>query len=641
MQYRKEASILKIIKFTPPIFTLLLSCVITVLLYFDYTKDFQEKKERIEQQYIKENKLFIKSHVERIYDYINNQYALTETKLKESIKQRVYEAHAIATRIYNENKTSKSKQEIQTMIQNALVDIRFNDGRGYFYIYSFDYKCILLPIARELEGKSFYNYKDSAGRYLMQEVVQELQDKEEGFKTWYYHKPNDMKNQYPKIGFNKHFKPYNWFIGTGEYLDDFENSIKQNVLNYINTINLQSNGYIFTFDKEGTYLTYFNKGMLGKNILKTQDSLNQQNLFERMQEITRNGKEGYITYMHDDKPFIQGESQKISYVKGVHYWNWIIGSGFYTNDNKNNIEELKEQLKHEFTQIIQNLLIFSVMLTLILLVVSVYISKIFSALFVSYKKEIKTHVLEKEKQQSLLAQQSKMAAMGEMMSNIAHQWRQPLNTITTASTGLKLQKEMGILSDEDFEHALNGINESAVHLSKTIDDFRNFFKRDKEKVHFSIKKSIEKTFNLTEAQFKNKEIQIISHIQDIELYNFENEFIQVILNILNNARDQLILKQKGEERLIFIEVKEVNEQAVITIKDNAGGFKEDIIPYIFDPYFTTKKHEEGTGIGLYMSKEIIQKHMKGKLSATNVIINHHNKMFKGAQMTIVLNTKEA
>ncbi|RXK14949.1 hypothetical protein CP985_11335 [Malaciobacter mytili LMG 24559] len=254
-------------------------------------------------------------------------------------------------------------------------------------------------------------------------------------------------------------------------------------------------------------------------------------------------------------------------------------------------------------------------------------------------KKVEEEIGSRIKTEQILAQQSKMALMGEMIGNIAHQWRQPLSTITTASTGMQLQKEMGILQETELIKGLESINESAQYLSKTIDDFRNFFKPYKVHTNFTVEFIIDKALKLVSAQFKNKDIKIIKNIENIELNNLENEFTQVILNILNNARDQL-LKQNQKEKLIIINSQIVEENAVIIIKDNGGGLDEKIMDKIFEPYFTTKEESNGTGIGLYMSKEIIEKHMNGKLFATNEKFIYNKKEYNFAVFKIQLPIKK-
>ena len=227
-----------------------------------------------------------------------------------------------------------------------------------------------------------------------------------------------------------------------------------------------------------------------------------------------------------------------------------------------------------------------------------------------------------------------MAAMGEMIGNIAHQWRQPLSTISTASTGTKLQKEMNCLSDEDLFSALTSINNSAQYLSKTIDDFRDFFNPSNNKItEFNIKDTILKTLNLVKAQFVSKEIEIIQDIQEYKISTIENELIQVLVNILNNARDALDLAE-NQRRLIFINAYSKDNTLHLEIQDNAQGIPEDIIDRIFEPYFTTKHQSQGTGIELYMSKEIVEKHLNGKLIVSNKEYVFDGISYVGACFTI-------
>ena len=241
-----------------------------------------------------------------------------------------------------------------------------------------------------------------------------------------------------------------------------------------------------------------------------------------------------------------------------------------------------------------------------------------------------------EEKNNILAQQSKLAAMGEMIGNIAHQWRQPLSLITTAASGLKINHEMGLLDKNKLDHCADTIVNSAHYLSNTIDDFRSFFKPNKEKEYFKVLNAFERTFTLLESHFINKNITMIKNIEDVQIYGFENELIQVLLNILNNAKDALVEK-KEQKPLIFIDVFSKDEEVCIAIKDNAGGIKEDIINRIFEPYFTTKHQSQGTGIGLYMSEEIVVKHMKGELIVQNVQYTYEDVEYKGVEFKIIIN----
>ena len=240
---------------------------------------------------------------------------------------------------------------------------------------------------------------------------------------------------------------------------------------------------------------------------------------------------------------------------------------------------------------------------------------------------------------NILAQQSKLAAMGEMIGNIAHQWRQPLSLITTAASGIKLNYEVGSLDEEKLDDYTNKIINSAYYLSDTMDDFKDFFKPNKDRKHFKILNAFERTFTLLNSQFTNSNISFIKNIKDVEIYGFENELIQVLINILNNAKDELI-KKEDQKLFIFIDVFLENENLCICIKDNAGGIEDSVINRIFEPYFTTKHKSQGTGIGLYMSEEIVVKHMKGKLTVRNVDFIYENINYIGAEFKIVINNNK-
>ncbi len=243
-----------------------------------------------------------------------------------------------------------------------------------------------------------------------------------------------------------------------------------------------------------------------------------------------------------------------------------------------------------------------------------------------------TELIQKE---NILNHQSKMAAMGEMIENIAHQWRQPLSLISTAATGAKLKKDFGNLSDSDFYETMDIINNSAQHLSNTIDDFRNFFSNEKKASFFDVNTPIEKVLYLVSSKLKNRKIEIIKNTQKIEIIGLINEFIQVLVNIINNALDAFE-ENNLEKKLIFIDIYKEENNLILKIKDNAGGIKETIINRIFEPYFTTKHKSQGTGIGLYMSNEIIKKHMNGNISVSNKEYSYDNVKYIGAEFKIEL-----
>ena len=254
------------------------------------------------------------------------------------------------------------------------------------------------------------------------------------------------------------------------------------------------------------------------------------------------------------------------------------------------------------------------------------------------EKRIKKEVEENLKKDRLLSQQQKMISMGQMIENIAHQWRQPLSIITTSISGIKVKKMMNDLDDEFLHNTLDSVMNTSQYLSNTIDDFRYFFKPQKEKENFYLEKCCNKTIDLLRPNFIENNINVICKVADVEIFGCETELIQVLINILNNSKDALSLLE-NQERLIFIDVLKENGKAFIKIKDNAGGIPDNILNQIFEPYFTTKHQSQGTGIGLYMCQEIIYKHMHGHIDISNIEFKYKHKIYKGALSVIVLDIK--
>ena len=252
-------------------------------------------------------------------------------------------------------------------------------------------------------------------------------------------------------------------------------------------------------------------------------------------------------------------------------------------------------------------------------------------LAIRIKKELDKH----QEKDRILAQQQKMVAMGQMIENIAHQWRQPLSVISTSASGLKLKKQLNILEDEELIKSIDKIVDTAKYLSDTIDDFRYFFKPQKDKTKFSLAKNIEKSLSFLEATLKENSIKVEFDYEDIDIIAYETELIQVFINIINNSKDAFIEK-KIEDRVIFISIKKFPNRILIEIKDNAGGVEEDILDKVFEPYFTTKHQYNGTGIGLYMSNQIIKTHLNGDIFMKNCSFKYKNIEQKGAITTIVL-----
>ncbi len=240
--------------------------------------------------------------------------------------------------------------------------------------------------------------------------------------------------------------------------------------------------------------------------------------------------------------------------------------------------------------------------------------------FLGIKREITKEIFLKkqlEEKEELMLNQSKHAAMGEMISMIAHQWRQPITTISMAANNILADIELDMLNNEEAKKFANEVSTQTQYLSNTIEDFRNFFKQDKDVETVDLKTIFNDTSSIILASLKNNGIDFILNFdKTIQISTYRRELVQVLINIIKNAKEAL---QEKDIKVKKIEIKIVTVEDKISIEiiDNAGGIKDEIIDKIFEAYFTTKDQQNGTGLGLYMSKMIIEKHLKGKISVYN------------------------
>ncbi len=249
------------------------------------------------------------------------------------------------------------------------------------------------------------------------------------------------------------------------------------------------------------------------------------------------------------------------------------------------------------------------------------------------ERQVSEAVQERHEQNKILIQQSRLASMGEMIGNIAHQWRQPLNALGLLIQKIELFSKRGKLTEELLEENVQKASSLIENMSTTIDDFRDFFKPNKEMEIFDLKTVVHDVMKIQEAGLKEADIIVNINIDQpvCEIYGFKNEFAQVIINLINNAKDALI-EMQVQNKEISISGKNKKDHVVIKVSDNAGGVPEDIIEHIFEPYYTTKEEGKGTGIGLYMSKMIVEENMNGILQVRN--------NDGGAEFTIIFKNKK-
>ncbi len=386
-------------------------------------------------------------------------------------------------------------------------------------------------------------------------------------------------------------------------------------------------------DLEGKYISDDYKDEDGKEFRK---------IF--LKDIRKKGY-SFVTYMYK-KPQTYNIRPKISYFKLFKDWNWVIAAGTYLDNIDTNIAQKQEALKRKMTLDITSSIVIFLFFSLIANIFAIILGKQIDKFFKEYNSEIrqkstqleelndtlekrvKQEVKKRAEQERLLIEKSKFIALGEMISNIAHQWRQPLSELSAIILNIKFRYMMNKLDSDIMAQKSKEAEKLLDYMSNTIDDFRNFFMPDKNKKVFNLKDSIQSVLNIIGKTIANQNIDLNIDIpKNIQILGYKNEFEQVVLNILSNAKDALINSDIKNPN-INISIFEDRNSVYIHIDDNGGGIKIEPIEKIFEPYVSTKEESNGTGIGLYMSKIIIEKNMQGVLRAKN--------LKNGARFEIVL-----
>lgn len=385
MRKSKDLTLLRLIKILPPSIVVAFAVWVNFIVINGNKIKLAHDITTLHQSFIETEKETIKAQINQLYQQINYEINSTEATLKQNIQHHIYQAHAIATNIYQQNK-HRPEAQVTKLITDALRNIRFNQGRGYFFIYKTAGTSVMHPILPAMEGSSKWDFQDTRGNYIVRDMGKIVKDAGEGFYHWWFVKPQNKGQEFEKIGFGKYFAPYDWFIGTGEYIKDVENDIKTRLLERIDHIRYGKNGYIFVIDYQGNILSHANKQLVGTNRLKVRN-LQGVSIFEEGLKIALKG-EGFYNYISPIMPSTGQPAEKMSFIKGLPEWNWAIGTGSYISEIEAYLTERKDNISKQNHNEFLKILWVSSFLTVFFVALSFLLSNYLARRFSLYESRI-------------------------------------------------------------------------------------------------------------------------------------------------------------------------------------------------------------------------------------------------------------
>jgi len=566
---------------------------------------FNSAKERAIKEHIDSKKTKSELWVKQLNLLFEYKYNKVEENLKNQLQKRVDKAYKSAVYIYDKYKGKKSSKEIKERIVDAITQINFGDDVPVF-ITDYNGNAIL---NKNLDNKSLSSYVDADGRSIPLEEIQIVRKRGEGYlrtcalKTKKYHRI-----------LVKDLGLFDWFIGCDISEVDKISELKRTLLEMLSSIPLDKSDFMGLYD-------------------------GRQNIFlsSKMQKVFNKKSLNTISHsLSKEVSWHVGNVHRYYYLSSYYKpldWHLVYGFDISSMSKQEFLKQknLENMLDKELEFIVK----VSASIVFFIVILSLMLSKKINKMFKEYQEEVKKRTKELEslnqslekrvwdeveahrEKDKILVQRSKMADMGDMLSMIAHQWRQPLNQMSYVLMNIESVCEDEKVDKKYVALKIKEGTELLEFMSITIDDFKNYFRPDKEKEFVLVSEIIKTSVALIKNSLKMNDIEIELHSEGRDLTHiYKNEFIQVILNLIKNSKDVLTLKNVKNPKILIISTCQ-KDKLVVEVCDNGGGVDEDIKEKIFEPYFSTKDKKSGTGLGLYMSKMIIEEHMGGELSVRN------------------------
>ncbi|MDD2463512.1 MAG: cache domain-containing protein [Desulfobulbus sp.] len=618
----------------------------------EYSK-FEDEAEHLRSIFLDQQKTLIRQEVNRVVDYIQYQRSTTETALKATIKDRVDQAWTIANTLYKTYQGKKSSIEIQTMIRETLRGVRFDQERGYFFIYDMQGTNILLPFSPELEGRNLLDLRDSEGLYTIRRFIALMQQQNQGYLRWHWYKPGETTRMSEKIGYSRVFAPFNWWIGTGAYIEDVERKIQAQTLARINTIRYAKDGYIFVYDFKANTLAHYKPENLGVNQWEFRDS-NGVPVLQELIRGCRQEKGIFLDYVGTIRPATGLPAPKLAYARAIAPWQWMVGTGVYMDEINPVIAEKRAALG---TKIRRDLGVIAIILLFSLVGVA-FVSRLitariianiqgFAAFFeraasgneqiddqsvhftefqqlaqaanqmVIQRMEAEEAVAELQEQ---LIRSRKMEALGVLAGGVAHD----LNNVLSAVVGYPDMLLASLSKDHPQRRAIEAIRDSGLKAAEIVQDLLTLARRGViQPVVVDLNHLIRTYFTTPEwirTQIENPQIIIATDLAP-DLLHIKGSRVHLqktVMNLIVNAAEAQPTGGKisvltancylDKPLSGYDQIREGN-YVLLQVKDQGIGIAQKDLERIFEPFFSKKNlGRSGTGLGMTVVWGTVEDH---------------------------------
>ncbi len=541
-------------------------------LYFAYAQNRDTRWEitQYEDRLMDTEVSNLKEKVHNMAAYVRYYDSQSANKIKKDVQNIVNAAVDVANSLYEGYHYTQSKPYIEAMIVHALENIHFEGNIGYLFILDMQGN-VKLHHDRSRIGHNDMQVRDSNGKPIVQEFARIAREKKEGFVDYYWYLPNSGdKTMHYKISFIKRLTGLDWYIGAGEYLHYMRRFVRKDMRRYIRNNGRFDEGYFFVTDSE------------------------EHTIYHPDGNATQDARQYLIEGVYRDK-------DRIAYTEYVAQYDWYITAVKNLKHVNASIAQNKEYILQKRNKNIHASLWIMLAMLLLSLLLSLYLSSVINRRLRAYEEQLK------ESNEKLLFQ-SRQALIGELLPMIAHQWRQPINRIASVLALMRFGIASGECDPKKIDAECETMEESIEFMSETIDDFRTFYRPKNESEVVDLSKLITKAIEFVDGSIRQKDIQLTTHLQNIHYRLYANEYLQVLINVIKNAADAS--KRQGH---ITVDLFEQDGLIRTVVTDNGKGIPEADLNRIFEPYYSTK--ENSMGLGLYMSKMIIEKHMGGSITA--------------------------